>query len=85
MRFERLTYPIYIRQAEKPTEKAFRASYRASVHGALVHDASYFQYLELKGVEGDLKLLFNELCDPTAVSPASKRYFLFRFFFRSDR
>lgn len=63
-------------QAEKPTEKAFRSSYRASFNGALVHDASYFQYLELKGTEDDIKVLLSQVCDKFAISPSSKRYVL---------
>lgn len=61
-------------QAEKPTAKAFRASYRASVHGALLHDASYHQYLELKGTEEHLRLLLDRVSDPAMPSPGSKRH-----------
>ncbi|ORY73594.1 ribonucleases P/MRP protein subunit POP1-domain-containing protein [Leucosporidium creatinivorum] len=62
------------RLAEKPTEKAFRSSYRASVHGALVHDASYFQYIELSGTFDLLSKVLVKICDPYAPSPSSKRY-----------
>ncbi|GAA5982659.1 hypothetical protein JCM10908_006736 [Rhodotorula pacifica] len=62
------------RLAERPTAKAFRASYRASQHGALVHDASYYQYFELEGPLEDLRVVLDEVCDPAAISPASKRF-----------
>ncbi|GAA5882191.1 hypothetical protein JCM3774_005460 [Rhodotorula dairenensis] len=62
------------RLADRPTAKAFRASYRASQHGALVHDASYFQYFELEGPLDDLRAVLDAICDPTAVSPTSRRY-----------
>ncbi|GAA5859154.1 hypothetical protein JCM8547_008891, partial [Rhodosporidiobolus lusitaniae] len=62
------------RLAEKPTAKAFRASYRAAQHGALVHDASYYQYLELSGPIEDLEKLLEVVCDPSQALPTSKRY-----------
>ncbi|GAA5839669.1 hypothetical protein JCM9279_005135 [Rhodotorula babjevae] len=62
------------RLAEKPTAKAFRASYRASQHGALVHDASYYQYFELVGPIEDLDKVLQVVCDPAAPLPTSKRY-----------
>ncbi|BGP58449.1 Ribonucleases P/MRP protein subunit pop1 [Rhodotorula sphaerocarpa] len=62
------------RLADRPTAKAFRASYRASQHGALVHDASYYQYFELEGPFEQLKAILDEVCDPSVPSPASKRY-----------
>lgn len=68
-----LALTLIFAQAEKPTEKAFRSSYRASIHGALVHDASYFQYIELSGTLAQLEALLAEVCDKTAPSPASKR------------
>ncbi|GAA5822516.1 hypothetical protein JCM5353_005466 [Sporobolomyces roseus] len=60
--------------AEKPTEKAYRSSYRAAFHGAMVHDASYYQYFQLDGPEPDLKVMLDKVCDPSAISPMSKRY-----------
>ncbi|EMS18934.1 ribonuclease P/MRP protein subunit POP1 [Rhodotorula toruloides NP11] len=62
------------RLAETPTAKAFRSSYRASHHGALVHDASYYQYFQLDGPFADLERILQAVCDPAAVSPASKRF-----------
>lgn len=64
-------------QADRPTEKAYRSSYRASVNGALVHDASYLQYIELKGHEPALQALFEQNFDPNSTSPCSKRFVLF--------
>ncbi|GAA6053897.1 hypothetical protein JCM3770_005322 [Rhodotorula araucariae] len=62
------------RLAERPTAKAFRSSYRASQHGALVHDASYYQYFELEGLFSALEQLLQVVCDPAAPLPSSKRY-----------
>ncbi|SCV74721.1 BQ2448_7750 [Microbotryum intermedium] len=65
---------LYTRSATRPTEKAFRPSYRASVHGALVHDASYMQYIELTGPQVQLEALSRLLCPLTPAGPASKRF-----------
>ncbi|GAA6020701.1 hypothetical protein JCM11491_000521 [Sporobolomyces phaffii] len=62
------------RLAEKPTEKAYRSSYRAAFHGAMVHDASYHQYFQLDGPEDQVKSLLEKVCDPATISPNSKRY-----------
>ncbi|GAA5992540.1 hypothetical protein JCM5350_008273 [Sporobolomyces pararoseus] len=62
------------RLAEKPTEKAYRSSYRAAFHGAMVHDASYHQYFQLDGPEDQLRTLLDKMCDPATISPTSKRY-----------
>lgn len=73
-RRHRAADPVSIHmQAHRPTAKAFRASYRASLHGALVHDASYFQYLELTGPEEELVLLLAKMSDVTMPSPGGKR------------
>lgn len=61
-------------QAEKPTAKAFRASHRASLHDAILHDASYFGTIELLGPLDLLRKLLNAVADPQAVSPAAQRY-----------
>lgn len=61
-------------QAYTPTEKAFRPSYRASMHGVIAHDASYFQTLEFKGTLTDLKAVLSMICDPAAIPPYSARY-----------
>jgi hypothetical protein len=64
----------YKRQAEKPTEKTFRASYRATFNGAVIHDASYFQYFEMIGGLEDMEKVLNRVIDPFAASPLGKRY-----------
>lgn len=60
------------KQAVKPTEKAFRPSHRASVHGSILHDASYYSLIELKGPEGVLQTILGSCCDPQG--PGAKRY-----------
>ncbi|KAM0789941.1 hypothetical protein ACM66B_006781 [Microbotryomycetes sp. NB124-2] len=62
------------RLATKPTMKAFRSSYRASKHGVLVHDASYYQYITLSGTFDALGAVLSRVCDSHGPQPASKRY-----------
>ncbi|TFK52515.1 POP1-domain-containing protein [Heliocybe sulcata] len=62
------------RLAVRPTEKSFRPSHRASVHGAILHDASYFGLIEIQAQEDDIKALLDRFCDPQGPSPGSKRY-----------
>ncbi|KAG6906953.1 hypothetical protein DXG01_011213 [Tephrocybe rancida] len=62
------------RLAVKPTEKSYRPSHRASVHGSIIHDASYHSLIELKGTEAVLKRILDMSCDPNGPSPGSKRY-----------
>ncbi|THH04517.1 hypothetical protein EW145_g5466 [Phellinidium pouzarii] len=52
------------RLAVTPTEKSFRPSHRASVHGCILHDASYDAIIELKGPETYLKEVIVDCCDP---------------------
>ncbi|KIK12154.1 hypothetical protein PISMIDRAFT_121406 [Pisolithus microcarpus 441] len=47
-----------------PTEKAFRPSHRASVHGSILHDASYYATIELKGPQSVLLATLETCCDP---------------------
>ena len=42
-------------QAHRPTEKAFRPSHRAAMHGSILNDVSYFSLIELKGEEHALE------------------------------
>jgi ribonuclease P/MRP protein subunit POP1 len=44
------------------------------VHGSIIHDASYYSLIELKGAERILKLILEASCDPQGPSPGSKRY-----------
>ncbi|KAK4048654.1 Ribonucleases P/MRP protein subunit pop1 [Microbotryomycetes sp. JL201] len=62
------------RLATRPTMKAFRSSYRASKHGSLIHDASYFQYMTLSGSYDKLRTVLDLVCDPFGPRPASKRF-----------
>ncbi|KAI0050421.1 POP1-domain-containing protein [Auriscalpium vulgare] len=62
------------RLAVHPTEKSFRPSHRASVHGAILHDASYYGTVELKGLEHVLKAILGSCCDLQGQSPAAKRF-----------
>ncbi|KAI0076322.1 POP1-domain-containing protein [Panus rudis PR-1116 ss-1] len=62
------------RLAITPTEKAFRPSHRASVHGSILHDASYYGIIELKGLEEVLRQILNTCCDAQGPSPAAKRF-----------
>ncbi|KII86967.1 hypothetical protein PLICRDRAFT_276152 [Plicaturopsis crispa FD-325 SS-3] len=62
------------RLAITPTEKSFRPSHRASVHGSILHDASYQSLIELKGPEHILRTLLETCCDPQGQGPGAKRY-----------
>ncbi|KAH8104719.1 POP1-domain-containing protein [Cristinia sonorae] len=62
------------RLAVQPTEKAFRPSHRASVHGSILHDASYYGFLEMCGPEAILRSVFERCCDPQSPSPSAPRF-----------
>ncbi|KAI0300399.1 ribonucleases P/MRP protein subunit POP1-domain-containing protein [Russula brevipes] len=62
------------RLAVQPTEKSFRPSHRASVHGSILHDASYYGLIELKGPQLILCRALEACCDPFGAGPASKRF-----------
>ncbi|KAH9480457.1 Ribonucleases P/MRP protein subunit POP1 [Psilocybe cubensis] len=62
------------RLAVTPTEKSYRPSHRASVHGSILHDASYYSTYEIKGPEEALIALLDLCCDPQGPGPSSKRY-----------
>lgn len=53
-------------QAHRPTEKAFRPSHRAAIHGSILNDVSYFSLIELKGeefaLERVLRRVAGEIC-----------------------
>lgn len=67
------------RQAIKPTEKSFRPSHRASVHGSILHDASYYGLIELKGAQLVLCRALEACCDPVGAGPASKRCLIIKY------
>ncbi|RUS16840.1 hypothetical protein BC938DRAFT_476453, partial [Jimgerdemannia flammicorona] len=58
-------------QADHPNEKSIRATYRASSHLSIIHDASYMGCLELSGPEGTLVRMLNTVTDPTVPSMGS--------------
>ncbi|KAF8120269.1 ribonucleases P/MRP protein subunit POP1-domain-containing protein [Boletus edulis] len=60
------------RLAVTPTEKAFRPSHRASMHGSILHDASYYATIELKGPQLLLQAVLEQCCDPQVSG--MKRY-----------
>ncbi|THH20545.1 hypothetical protein EW146_g820 [Bondarzewia mesenterica] len=62
------------RLAVQPTEKAFRPSHRASIHGSILHDASYYGLIEIKGPEFVLKALLQCCCDPQGCTPGAQRF-----------
>ncbi|KAI0059540.1 POP1-domain-containing protein [Artomyces pyxidatus] len=62
------------RLAVQPTEKSFRPSHRASVHGSILHDASYYGLIELSGPEHVLKTLLESCCDLQGQGPGAKRF-----------
>ncbi len=75
--FHALTYEDILStfpQAVQPTEKSFRPSHRASMHGSIIHDASYYGLLELKGSEHILSAILEMCSDPQGPSPGAKRY-----------
>ncbi|KZP33575.1 POP1-domain-containing protein [Athelia psychrophila] len=62
------------RLAIHPTEKSFRPSHRASIHGSILHDASYHSLIELKGPENMLKNVLDACCDAQGPGPGAKRF-----------
>ncbi|KAF9527535.1 POP1-domain-containing protein [Crepidotus variabilis] len=62
------------RLAVQPTEKAYRPSHRATIHDAILHDASYYALTEVIGPELLLKSMLDRACDPLKARPSSQRY-----------
>ncbi|BGP20434.1 hypothetical protein JCM10213_001558 [Rhodosporidiobolus nylandii] len=62
------------RLALTPTAKAFRSSHRATQHGCLLHDASYYQYLELRGPFDALVAVLERVCDSAGRKVWGGRY-----------
>ncbi|OBZ71160.1 Ribonucleases P/MRP protein subunit pop1 [Grifola frondosa] len=62
------------RLAVQPTEKSFRPSHRASIHGSILHDASYYMFIEVKGPEDILRQLLNSCCDHQGPGPGAQRF-----------
>ncbi|KAK2465239.1 hypothetical protein APHAL10511_002593 [Amanita phalloides] len=61
------------RLAVQPTEKSFRSSHRASMHGSIIHDASYTSVIEVKGPQKIIENMLLMCCDPQRGHPAAKR------------
>ncbi|KAF8349342.1 NUC188 domain-containing protein [Amanita rubescens] len=61
------------RLAVHPTEKSFRSSHRASVHGSIIHDASYTAVIEVKSAQKIIENMLMMCCDPQRGHPAAKR------------
>ncbi|KAF8208880.1 NUC188 domain-containing protein [Mycena galopus ATCC 62051] len=62
------------RLAVTPTEKSFRPSHRASVHGSILHDASYQSTIQLQGPQGIVQSVLDACCDLQGPGPSAKRY-----------
>ncbi|KZV71268.1 POP1-domain-containing protein [Peniophora sp. CONT] len=62
------------RLAVQPTEKSFRPSHRAAMHGAILHDASYYGLLELHGSAPVVSRLLELCCDPQGAAPSAPRF-----------
>ncbi|KAL7409931.1 ribonucleases P/MRP protein subunit POP1-domain-containing protein [Mrakia frigida] len=64
------------RLAHRPTEKAFRPSHRAAMHGSILNDVSYFSLIELKGeevaLERVLRRVAGEVCWGKRFTPGSR-------------
>jgi Ribonucleases P/MRP protein subunit POP1 len=67
------TYEARLSQAISPTEKSYRPSYRASVRGSILHDASYYSCVEISGPEKIIIVMLELCCDPQGAGPGSKR------------
>ncbi|KAJ7645420.1 ribonucleases P/MRP protein subunit POP1-domain-containing protein [Mycena polygramma] len=62
------------RLAITPTEKAFRPSHRASVHGSILHDASYQAIIQIQGPEKIVRTVLENCCDLQGPGPGAKRF-----------
>ncbi|KAI9209255.1 ribonucleases P/MRP protein subunit POP1-domain-containing protein [Polychytrium aggregatum] len=60
--------------AHHPNDKSFRSAYRAGKYQCIAHDASYFQPIEVIGLQEHIVSVFKHIADPTAPSIASARY-----------
>ncbi|XP_006462723.1 hypothetical protein AGABI2DRAFT_207298 [Agaricus bisporus var. bisporus H97] len=62
------------RLAVQPTEKSYRPSHRASIQGSIIHDASYFATLELKGPQFILEYILGLICDLQGAGAGATRW-----------
>jgi ribonuclease P/MRP protein subunit POP1 len=65
------------RLAVTPTEKSYRPSFRASQRGAIVHDASYFGVIELKGKQSTLVKVLARVLECSGAGAGAQRSVLF--------
>ncbi|KAG9081834.1 hypothetical protein FRC07_014401, partial [Ceratobasidium sp. 392] len=61
------------RLAIRPTEKSYRPSHRAAVHGSTLHDASYMSTIELAGRMSSIVSVLKGCCDPYGAGPWAAR------------
>ncbi|KZT60139.1 POP1-domain-containing protein [Calocera cornea HHB12733] len=62
------------RLALTPTAKSFRPAHRAARAGSILHDASYWGVLELRGRERALTAVLRRVCAPGAGEPGAVRF-----------
>ncbi|EKM79429.1 hypothetical protein AGABI1DRAFT_74463 [Agaricus bisporus var. burnettii JB137-S8] len=62
------------RLAVQPTEKSYRPSHRASIQGSIIHDASYFATLKLKGPQFILEYILGLICDLQGAGAGATRW-----------
>ncbi|PVG00267.1 POP1-domain-containing protein [Serendipita vermifera] len=62
------------RLAIHPTEKSFRPSHRAAVHGSILHDSSYTAIIEIKAQLEILKRILGRVCGAQGISASALRY-----------
>ncbi|KIY71524.1 POP1-domain-containing protein [Cylindrobasidium torrendii FP15055 ss-10] len=62
------------RIAMHTSDKSFRSSHRAAVHGAIIHDASYESVIEMSGQLKVLTAILDMCMDLQEVKPGAPRY-----------
>ena len=77
-----LIIELFYIKAEHPNEKSIKASYRASEHLSIIHDASYFGWIKISGNPNNIVKLFNSVTDPTLPSIGSERFAVYIFIMR---
>jgi len=65
---------FHIRKSEYPREKGRKIIYKDEKYTCLLHDASYYQCVEVNGSVNDIKNLFNSIIDLSIPSITSNRY-----------
>ncbi|KAJ3087375.1 hypothetical protein HK102_011230 [Quaeritorhiza haematococci] len=62
------------RLAERPNDKSIKASFRSGKHQCVIHDASYWACMELKGHSDVIRTLMATVTDPTMTPIGSSRF-----------